>query len=1080
MTSVLRPLAEEIVTMPRSLATRAGILLAIVLQMLCAAPGRAATEVCTILGAPIAHTAVGHPTGLAVADFNNDGIADIATGSSFAEGVGILLGQGSGGVGNGSFAAPIISFPGNNADALVAGDFDDDGIQDLAIGSGTAVHILAGLAATPGVGSGSVGQTHTLDLGSTPSSIVAGDFDGDGITDLAVITAAGNLHVLRGQGVGGVGSGGFFFGAPSPVGYLPSHLVTADFNHDGILDLACTLGGDVDFPGHEIAVMLGQGGGGVGNGSFAAPALVPVGSRPQALAVGDFNEDGAPDMAAALFTDSVAVVLGNGSGGFGAAARYNTGHFDNGDIVVGDYTNDGIADLLLTNFFLNEVEVLKGGGAASVGDGTFPTRQGFAAGSAGVEIAAGDFNGDHVPDVVVNNVGGQVSTLPGGCFGLNASLSLTTPNGGELLAVGAPDTLRWTKGSAIMAVNLELSRNNGLSWKRLASGLTGTSFVWHVTGPATAQARVRVLDATAPDRADSSNAAFSITCPPFGAPTAYTTSPNAQDVFAADYDGDGILDLFVLGASTHISVFHGNGVGNYADGTFTLTSSVPPSGSWAFHNEQVVDADMDGALDVLFSFVNEARVLFFKGLKTGGRPNGVWAVAARQVPVPDTVIATAAGDFNEDGIGDLAASMKHGAVAILLGQGQFGVWNGQYAQATYPAGGAGLMQVADLNRDGIADLVVVDNAGKAVRVLLGNGAGGHGDGTFAAAVSYPLTFAPTRAVSGDFNEDGAPDLAVTTTDGVAVLPGHLTGSLPDGTFGPESDIEVGTLPNFLAVADVTGDDIADLLVQHQGTPGLAIVPGTARAVHVGSGTFSTPQAVTAAGSIRGLAVGDFLTDQVPDVAVGDNGTNLKVMAGDPACQGGFPFNQPFMAHVPSQILPGTELALSWFMPLGTMAVDLDVTHDDGQTWVPIAHNLTGTSYVWTVVEPVTDKARIRVRDSVLPSRVDTTNTFILGTPLGVAVGVAGAVRLAPPAPNPAHGASRVALTVAAAGPADVSVYDVAGRLVRSLTHGWLAAGTHTFEWDGRGSDGHVTAAGLYFVRARAGGAALQRTLVRVN
>src|SRR5206468_5934373 len=126
------------------------------------------------------------------------------------------------------------------------------------------------------------------------------------------------------------------------------------------------------------------------------------------------------DMAAGLFTDSVAVVLGNGSGGFGPAARYNTGHFDNGDILVGDYTNDGIADLLVTNFFLDEVEVLKGGGAFNVGDGTFPTRQGFTAGTDPFEIAAGDFNGDHLPDVVVNNgSSSEVRTLIGGCFGLN-------------------------------------------------------------------------------------------------------------------------------------------------------------------------------------------------------------------------------------------------------------------------------------------------------------------------------------------------------------------------------------------------------------------------------------------------------------------------------------------------------------------------------------------------------------------------------------------------------------------------------------------------------------------------------------
>ena len=77
-----------------------------------------------------------------------------------------------------------------------------------------------------------------------------------------------------------------------------------------------------------------------------------------------------------------------------------------------------------------------------------------------------------------------------------------------------------------------------------------------------------------------------------------------------------------------------------------------------------------------------------------------------------------------------------------IGQGENGVGNGAYAApASIAAGGAGNLLATDVNLDGVLDLVLVDNAAKAVRVLLGNGTGGHGNGTFGAPVSYALTFA---------------------------------------------------------------------------------------------------------------------------------------------------------------------------------------------------------------------------------------------------------------------------------------------------------------------------------------------------
>ena len=85
------------------------------------------------------------------------------------------------------------------------------------------------------------------------------------------------------------------------------------------------------------------------------------------------------------------------------------------------------------------------------------------------------------------------------------------------------------------------------------------------------------------------------------------------------------------------------------------------------------------------------------------------------------------------------------------------------------------------------------------------------------------------------------------------------------------------------------------------------------------------------------------------------------------------------------------------------------------------------------------------------------------------------------APNPFVDRTRLQLSLAHASPVDVLVYDVLGRTVRHVAAGaWLPAGAHTISWDGRRDNGAACAAGVYFVRARAGGQWLVRRVVKAE
>ena len=282
---------------------------------------------------------------VAVGDINGDGIPDIIVGGiSYPDRINVLLGNG-----DGTFQQPIDVPVPTAASAIAVADLTGSGHADLVLADGSANQVTILL----GNGDGTFQQPVSYAAGSFPRSVVVGDFRGDGHVDIAVADEAGlggdsGVSVLLGDGDGTFQPAVFYATAA-----FPSYLALGDFQGNGILDLATASQG-----GHTVSVLLGN-----GDGTFQAATQVDAGIGALSLAVTDFNGDGRQDLAVAGFygtggeDSGVNVLLGNGDGTFQDPMRYDT---DRGSIsvVAADFNGDGHPDLAVGNFTAGDISVL--------------------------------------------------------------------------------------------------------------------------------------------------------------------------------------------------------------------------------------------------------------------------------------------------------------------------------------------------------------------------------------------------------------------------------------------------------------------------------------------------------------------------------------------------------------------------------------------------------------------------------------------------------------------------------------------------------------------------------------------------
>lgn len=308
----------------------------------------------------------------------------------------------------------------------------------------------------------------------------------------------------------------------------------------------------------------------------------------------------------------------------------------------------------------------------------------------------------------------------------------------------------------------------------------------------------------------------------------YTAGAQSQDLAVGDFNSDGRVDVVVslISPEFSLALLTGNGDGTFnAPVTFDNTAAQDDSPAIV-----ATDLDNDGRLDVVLAHMLSCFVSPCVAARTItvmlGFGDGTFQTPF-EIDVGTGMSRIAVGDFNSDGIKDLGIAGDQAQVYVLLGIGN-GSFLKQPTINLLTSGTIGVdgtdIDVADLNGDTIQDLVVaIALNGSRTAIMLGNN-----DGTFQPAqlITEPRLRVPQYQVIADFNRDGFVDLALSLANGTEGLL-EIRRGVGDGTFGapqlyfaPPPNSSIGGGP--IVTGDFNRDGRPDIALPITGaSPGLA-------------------------------------------------------------------------------------------------------------------------------------------------------------------------------------------------------------------------------------------------------------------
>jgi len=529
---------------------------------------------------------------------------------------------------------------------------------------------------------------------------------------------------------------------------------------------------------------------------------------------------------------------------------------------------------------------------------------------------------------------------------------------------------------------------------------------------------------------------------------------NPDGLATGDFNEDGNADVATVSDSpSALQIWLGDGSGN-------LTSSFQETIGRAYVALESADWNGDGHIDLAAGAFTASPLAIF-----WGRGDGTFSDPTIYADV-SSVNEIRSADLNGDGIADLAASNETENIYVLLGSAT----SAPGPVRRLPVGSlSNDLAIEDFDRDGRLDLAVA--AFEEVRILYGLG-----DGTFGSERSFATGRGPFGLVAGDWDEDGVLDLAAmrSYTDGQFIL---MKGD-PSGGFSPATPGVTLGYGSEIAAGDWNGDGHLDLYPTGDFNARLLIGSG--------HGSFVASAPMTVPAGLNDALFTDLNADGRPDLVLSDNLRTIlnttpsvpqanarsfvdqtnrpisTVSSAKPLCVRVEPVGGAF---VPSDTdlsslrlsSSGTGSVSEIAAVSGKTAVIID-SDDNGVQEYPAYFAMSDVSRLFSLLNGKTDVTASLTGRLVDGRRICSKVALtILGTGHG-----AIATRVEP---NPLNPEGVLRFTTKIAGAVSVRLFDVNGRLVRSIWNARsTAAGDQEVRIDGRDGGGRSLRSGVYFYR----------------
>ncbi len=349
----------------------------------------------------------------------------------------------------------------------------------------------------------------------------------------------------------------------------------------------------------------------------------------------------------------------------------------------------------------------------------------------------------------------------------------------------------------------------------------------------------------------------------FAATIYNTTGSSPFSVAAGDLDGDGKVDLAISnGAASTISVLRNTG----SSGSISFAAKVDFAIGYASKGITIGDIDGDGKLDVVVANMGDNNISVLRNTSTVGTISFATKVnfATSNNPVSITI-----ADIDGDGLSDLAVANYQGnSISVFLNTGSSGTISFaakvDFTTGTYPV----VIAMGDLDGDGKYDMAV-DNYGSNTMSVFRN-TSTYGSISFAAKVDYATGSSPQCITLGDIDGDGKPDLAVSNASSNTVSVFRNTGTTGSIGFAAKVDFATGVAPVIVTIGDINGDGKVDLATSNYTSNTVSVLRNMSSS---GTISFDTKADISTGSNLRSVAIADLDGDGLQDLVTANEGTN---------------------------------------------------------------------------------------------------------------------------------------------------------------------------------------------------------------